>query len=336
VQTALALVLLIGSALLVQSFQRLRNVDPGYDTADLYTFQFAPEQARLTDGPTWGRFHLEFMDRLRALPGVSGVGVVNNIPLDEGTGTGRFLTDAMNPDGGGALLDQNFAAGDYFRVMGIDLLRGRPFTDNEAVTPNSSVVISRSAAERLWPDRDPVGQRLRLATGPVQQWFSVVGVVQDVKQDDWRSDGEAAVYYPLTGPTPRAWALGSPAYVVKSARASSLGNEVRELVRQVAPEAPVYRDFTMEFLAQRSMVQLSFTMLTLGVVSVLAMILGAVGLYGVLSYVVAERTREIGVRMALGATTASVRRMVVSQGVKVVLIGAVVGVVVALASTRAR
>jgi predicted permease len=334
VQTALALVLLIGSALLVQSFQRLRNVDPGYDTADIYTFQFAPEQARLTDGPTWGRFHLEFMDRLRALPGVTSVGIVNNIPLDEGTGTGRFLTDAMNPDGGGALLDQNFAAGDYFRVMGIDLVRGRPFTDNEAVTPNSNVVISKSAAERLWPDRDPVGQRLRLATGPVQQWFTVVGVVQDVKQDDWRSDGEAAVYYPLTGPTPRSWALGSPAYVVKSARASSIGNEVRELVRQVAPEAPVYRDFMMEFLAERSMVQLSFTMLTLGVVSVLAMILGAVGLYGVLSYVVAERTREIGVRMALGATTASVRRMVVSQGVRVMLIGAVVGVAVALASTR--
>jgi ABC-type antimicrobial peptide transport system permease subunit len=106
------------------------------------------------------------------------------------------------------------------------------------------------------------------------------------------------------------------------------------LVRQVTPEAPVYRDFTMEFLAQRSMVQLSFTMLTLGVVSALAMILGAVGLYGVLSYVVAERTREIGVRMALGATAPAVRRMVVSQGAKVVLIGAVAGVAVAAASTR--
>jgi putative ABC transport system permease protein len=195
------------------------------------------------------------------------------------------------------------------------------------------VVISRSAAERLWPDRDPIGQRLRQANGPVQ-WFTVVGVVQDVKQDDWRSAGEAAVYFPLTGPTPRAWALGSPAYVVKSSRASSLGNEVRELVRQVAPEAPVYRDFTMEFLAQRSMVQLSFTMLTLGVVSALAMLLGAIGLYGVLSYVVAERTREIGVRMALGATAATVRRMVVSQGARVVLIGAGVGIAVALASTR--
>jgi len=334
IQTALALVLLIGSALLIQSFQRLRNVDPGYDTADLYTFQFAPEQARLTDGPTWGQFHLDFMARLRALPGVAGVGVVNNIPLDEGTGTTRFLTDAMSPDCGGALLDQNFAGGEYFRIMGIDLLRGRPFTDAEAVTPNTNVVISRSAAERLWPDRDPIGQRIRPASGSVQQWFTVVGLVQDVKQDDWRSAGEAAVYFPLTGPTARSWALGSPAYVVKSARASSLGNEVRELVRQVAPEAPVYRDFTMQFLARRSMVQLSFTMLTLGVVSGLAMLLGAIGLYGVLSYVVAERTREIGVRMALGATAATVRRMVVSQGARVVLIGAVVGVAVAVASTR--
>jgi len=332
-QTALALVLLIGSALLVQSFQRLRTVDPGYDTADIYTFQFAPEQAHLTDGPSWGRLHLDVMDRLRALPGVTAVGVVNNIPLDEGTGAGRFVTEAMDPDGSGALLDQNFTGGDYFRVMGIDLLRGRPFTPDEAITPNSNVIISRSAAARLWPDQDPLGQRIRRAAAPAQ-WFTVVGVVEDVKQDDWRDAGEAIVYFPLTGPTPAAWGMGSPAYVVKSPRAASLVQEVRELVRQVAPEAPVYREFTMEFLAQRSLVQLSFTMLTLGVISVLAMILGAVGLYGVLSYVVAERTREIGVRMALGATAGAVRRLVVSQGAKVVLIGTVVGIAAALASTR--
>jgi putative ABC transport system permease protein len=332
-QTALALVLLIGSALLVQSFQRLRSVDPGYDTADIYTFQFAPDQERLTDGPTWGRFHLDFMDRLRALAGVTGVGVVNNIPLDEGTSTGRFVTDSIAPEGGGALLDQNFTGGDYFRVMGIGLRRGRVFTPDEAVTPNSSVIISQSAAARLWPDRDALGQRIR-PTGDTPRWFTVVGVVEDVKQDDWRDAGEAIVYFPLTGPTPTAWAMGSPAYVVKSPRAASLGREVRELVRQVAPEAPVYREYTMEFLAQRSMIQLSFTMLTLGVVSALAMILGAVGLYGVLAYVVAERTREIGVRMALGATAGSVRRLIVSQGAKVVLVGVVVGIGVAIASTR--
>jgi predicted permease len=332
-QMALALVLLIGAALLTQSFQRLRTVDPGYDTADIYTFQFAPQQDRLVDGPAWGRLHLEFMDRLRALPGVLAVGVVNNIPLDEGTGTGRFLNESMAAGDAGALLDQNFSGGDYFRAMGIELLRGRQFTPDEAITPNTSVIVSRSAAARLWPDRDPIGQRIR-PTGDTPQWFTVVGVVEDVRQNDWREAGEAVVYLPLTGPTPTAWAMGSPAYVVKSPRAASLGREVRELVRQVAPEAPVYREFTMEFLAQRSMVQLSFTMLTLGVVSSLAMILGAVGLYGVLAYVVAERTREIGVRMALGATAGAVRRLVVSQGAKVVLVGVGLGLAAALASTR--
>jgi putative ABC transport system permease protein len=331
-QAALALVLLIGSALLVQSFQRLRNVDPGYETKDLYTFQFAPDQPRLVDGPTWGQLHLDFMNRLRALPGVTDVGVVNNLPLDEGTGGGRFLTDAMADDGGGVLLDQNFTGGDYFRAMGIGLRSGRTFTESEAVTPNNSIIISRSAAEKLWPKGNALGQRIRRPRAT--QWFTVVGIVNDVKQDDWREAGEAVVYLPLTGPEPRSWAMGSPAYVVKSSRAANLTREVRELVRQIAPEAPVYREFTMEFLAKRSMVQLSFTMLTLGVVSMLALILGAIGLYGVLSYVVAERTREIGVRMALGATAGTVRRQVVSQGTKVVLFGVVVGVVAAYGATR--
>ncbi len=331
-QAALALVLLIGSALLVQSFQRLRNVDPGYETKDIYTFQFAPDQERLIDGPAWGQLHNDFMDRLRALPGVTTVGVVNNIPLDEGTGGGRFLTDAMSDDGGGVLLDQNFSGGDYFRAIGIRMLQGRAFSANEAVTPNSNIIISRSAAEKLWPNGNALGQRIRRPR--TEQWYTVVGVVNDVKQDDWREAGEAIVYFPLTGPEPRSWAMGSPAYVVKSPRAANLTREVRELVRQVAPEAPVYREFTMEFLAQRSMVQLSFTMLTLGVVSALALILGAVGLYGVLSYVVAERTREIGVRMALGATAGVVRRQVVSQGTKVVLVGVGVGIAAAFAATR--
>ncbi len=332
-QTALALVLLIGSALLVRSFQQLRDVDPGYDTANLYTFQFAPEQDHLIDGPSWGRLHLDFMDRVRALPGVELVGVVNNIPLDEGTGTIRYLTEGMAAEDGGVLLNRNFAGGDYFEAMGISLLRGRTFSLDEAVTPNSSVIVSRSAAEKLWPGKDPLGQRLSRPGQP--HIYLVVGVVADVKQDDWREVGEEGVYHPLTGPTADFYGMGSPAYVVKSARAASLTREIRDLVRQIAPEAPVYREFTMEFLAERSMVQLTFTMLTLGVVSVLALILGAVGLYGVLSYVVAERTREIGVRMALGATAGAVQRMIVAQGARVVVIGVAIGVGVALLSTRA-
>jgi len=336
-QTALALVLLIGSALLVQSFNKLRNVDPGYDIADIYTFQYAPDQPALNAGGAgvWGQLHVNVMDRLRALPGVTDVGIVNNIPLDEGTSRIRVATDDARGDGEGALLNMTFTGGDYFKVMGIDLLQGRAFTNEEVYAPHTNVIVSRSAAARLWPDRDPLGQRLQPRFGrTAQPWFTVVGVVEDVKQDDWRDAGEELVYFALAGPTDSSWAMGSPAYVVKSPRAGVLQREVREIVREVAPEAPVYREFTMEFLARRSMVQLAFTMLTLGVVSGLALLLGAIGLYGVLSYMVAERTREIGVRMALGATTRVVRRQIVSQGTRVVMIGVVIGIGAAMASTR--
>jgi hypothetical protein len=275
------------------------------------------------------------MDQLRALPGVTDVGIVNNVPLDEDTGAGRFLSDTMGEDGGGARLGQNFTAGDYFRVMGITLVQGRPFTKDEAFTPNNSVIVSRGAAAKLWPDESPLGRRLRRVNSDKSVTsFAVVGVVDDVKQLDWRAAGEAIVYFPLTGPTAEMWRASSPAYVIKSPRAGTLTAEVRELVRRIAPEAPVYREFTMDFLAQRSRTQLSFTMLTLGVVSALALLLGAVGLYGVLSYVVAARTREIGLRMALGATPGKVRRQVVSQGTKVVLIGVVIGVAVAALASR--
>jgi len=334
-QTALALVLLIGAALLVESFQRLRHVNPGYDVRDIYTFQYAPNQPNLRDGPSLGRLHLDVMNRLRALPGVTTVGVVNNIPLDEGTPSVRVRTDEMAGDAQPLLLNLNFTGGEYFRAMSIPLLQGRAFTTDEAVTANSNVIVSRSAAEKLWPGQNPLGRHIRPRFGNQDTLsFTVVGVVGDVKQNSWTETGQANLYFPLTGPAPRAWGMGSPAYVVKSPRAESLKRDVRAIVHDVAPEAPVYREFTAEFLARRSMIQLSFTMLTLGVVSALALILGAVGLYGVLSYVVAQRTREIGVRMALGATAAAVRRQVVSQGARVVLAGCIVGVVAAFASTR--
>jgi putative ABC transport system permease protein len=334
-QTALALVLIIGAALLVASFQRLRHVNPGYDVKDIYTFQFAPQQPQLRDGPSLGRMHLMVMDRLRALPGVTTVGVVNNIPLDEGTDGVRVTAEGMPSDGGGSLINMNFTGGDYFRAMGIKLLQGRTFTNEEAVTPNSNVIISRAASEKLWPGQNPLGRRIRPRFGRQDSLaFTVVGVVNDVKQLDWREAGDAVIYFPLTGPFAGAWGMGSPAYVVKSPRAEMLKGEVRQIVHDVAPEAPVYREYTMEFLSRRSMIQLSFTMLTLGVVSALALILGALGLYGVLSYVVAQRTREIGVRMALGASTGAVRRQVVSEGAKVVLVGVAIGIVAALASTR--
>jgi predicted permease len=330
-QSALALVLLIGSALLVQSFQRLRRVSPGYDIHNVYTFQFAPEGPELRDGPSRGRLSLTVMNRLRALPGVTTVGVVDNIPLDEGTRPFPVRSVDMPASAPPLELNMTFIGGDYFKAMSIPLLQGRSFSDHEAVTPNTNVLISRSAAERLWPGEDALGRVIRPNVFDQDTLaFTVVGVVGDVKQNDWRQAGEAIVYFPLSAP----WSPGSPAYVVRSPRAEFLKPEVRTIVREIAPAAPVYHEFTMEFLARRSMLQLSFTTLTLGVMSALALILGMLGLYGVLSYVVAQRTREIGVRMALGATASAVRRQVVAQGAKLVLAGVVIGVGTALASTR--
>src|SRR6185503_13843477 len=335
-QTALALILLIGSGLLIRSFSKLNQVDPGYTTKDIFTFQIAPEGPALKDGPTFAQFDMSFMERLRALPGVQMVGLVENIPLNEGTRTTQFRTEDMSPDPDAARrVGMTFAADDYFKAMNIKLLAGQTFANKE-IEPNiGKVVVSRAAARTLWGDANPLGRRVKFQSDTSGNWFTVIGVVNDVMQYSFRDTAQALIYLPLVGPTPVSWAITSPAYVVKTPRAETIASDVRALVREVAPNAPMYRIYTMAGLAHDSMVQLSFTMLTLLIVSTLALILGAVGLYGVLSYVVAERTREIGVRMALGAEAGQVRRMVVAQGATVVLLGVAIGVAVALVSTRA-
>ena len=332
-QTAMALVLLIGSGLLVRSFQKLRNVDAGYSTRDLFSFQIAPERPSLNDGESYARFDMEFMERLRALPGVELVGLVENLPLNEGTSLVPFRADGGTSGADeGQQLRLTFAAGDYFAAMDIAVRAGRPFPARDLAATRGTVVISQKAADLLWPGQDPIGRRLQQLSDTA--WFTVVGVVEDVLQNDLRQSPDPLVYFPLVGPTPRSWAISSPAYVLKTPRAETIAPDVRALVHEVAPEAPMYRVYTMAGLAADSMVALTFTMLTLAVVSTLALLLGTIGLYGVLSYVVAERTREIGVRMALGARAEQVRRMVVGEGARVVGVGAVIGIVVAVATTR--
>ncbi len=185
----------------------------------------------------------------------------------------------------------------------------------------------------MWPGQDPIGRRVQREDS--EHWHTVVGVVEDVLQNDFRTKAEPLLYYPLIGPTPDAWVITTPAYVIKTERAEEIAPEVRALVSEVAPSAPMYRVFTMAGLAEDSMVALSFTMLTLGIASTLALVLGAVGLFGVLSFVVAERTQEIGVRMALGAQAAQVSRMVLSQGARVAALGVALGAIGAVAATRA-
>ncbi len=277
------------------------------------------------------------MQRLAAMPGVQSVGVVNELPLDEGSSTGRFATEATEASGGNApLIPFTLTGGDYFKTMAIPLVSGRLFTNVDHALGSSSALVSGGAAQRFWPNQDPIGKRFRFGADPASAtWLTVVGVVGDVRLRNFRQPAaDAMVYLPLVGPTARSWVAGSPAYVVKSSRADALASDIRLLLREYAPEAPMYRIFTMQQLAARSLAQLSFTTLMLAIASGLALVLGAVGLYGVLSYVVAQRTREIAVRIALGAETSTVRRMVVLQGGRVALFGVAIGIVIAFGTTR--
>jgi predicted permease len=326
VQTALALVLLVGSGLLVRSFSKLSHVDPGYDTQNIFTFQVAPHREELKDRASVSRFQYVFMDRLKALPGVESVGFVTQLPLDEGAGTTFITTAQIEASGAEAPSVRDVGAGGaYFQTMGIKLLQGRLFerVEEEQGVPN--VIISRSAARLLFPGEDPLGKQVRQSEG--KTWYTVVGVVEDVLLDDFRRESpEPMVYLPAVSL--------SPAYVVKSARADRLAPEIRAIIHELMPESPMYRVFTMQSLADRTMASLSFTMLMLVIAAVLALILGAVGLYGVLSYGVTRRTQEIGVRMALGAEASTVRRTVVAEGGRVALLGVVIGGIVAIVLTR--
>ncbi len=327
IQTAAALVLLVGAALLMRSFWQLSNVDAGYDTRNIFTFQIAAGGPELNDRAAMSRFQYTFMDRLKGLPGVESVGYVTTLPLDEGAGTQNLTTPRLQASGTEAPLVRFAGAGGvYFQTMGIALVRGRHFERMEEEQGLPFVIISQSAANLLYPGEDPIGKQVRPAAGG-EQWFSIIGVVEDILIDDLRrTTPEPMVYLPAVS--------GSPAYVIKSARADQLEPEVRAIIREVLPNSPMYRIFTMERLAANAIASLSFTMLLVGIAAVLALVLGAVGLYGVLSYRVTKRAQEIGVRMALGAEAKSVRRMFVWEGGRVALIGIVVGLAAAVALTK--
>jgi predicted permease len=325
-QTAAALVLLVGSALLMRSFWQLSSVNAGYDTRNIFTFQIAASRPDLNDRATVSRFQYAFMDRLKGIPGVESVGYVTSLPLDEGAGSQNITTRRLEAGGAEAPLVRFAGAGGaYFQTMGIELRRGRYFERVEEERAMPFVIISQSAADLLFPGEDPIDKQLRSAAGS-QTWYSVIGVVEDVLIDDLRRKSpEPMVYLPAVSP--------SPAYVMKSARADLLEPEVRAIIREVIPTSPMYRIFTMKRLAANAMANLSFTMLMVSIAALIALVLGAVGLYGVLSYRVTRRAQEIGVRMALGAEAKSVRRMFVWQGGRVALIGIAVGTLASVGLT---
>jgi putative ABC transport system permease protein len=340
-QTALALVLLAGSGLMVRSFQHLRALDPGFDARDGLTFRLSLPDAEYTIDRALA-FNGQLIDRLRELPGVRAAGATSHPPLASCcTGTAHLVQDGPLAGQQPPPIFWHSAVWDgYFEAMGIPLLEGRTFDTADRDPARRFVVVSQAMARRAWPDGGALGRRLRLAAADTAAWYEVVGVVGDVRARGLELGVDDMVYFPaaaaaVRGPTgTQLLSARDMTFVLRTSRPDAVAPLARQEVWSLDASLPVAASATLERIVADSMVRISFTMLALVVAAAIALFLGAIGLYGVISYIVTQRAGEIGIRMALGARPAEVRRMVVLQGVRLSLLGVGVGLAAALGLTR--
>jgi predicted permease len=348
-QIAFALVLLIGSGLMIRSFQKLRAVDPGFSATSALTFRIGlPERAYPTRRAAVAA-HRAILERLAALPGVSGVATSTCLPL-----AGRCFGNGLIVEGRPATLGLRHIASfravtaGYFEAMGIHLLKGRTLDDGMVERGEPNVVLSKALADSLFPNEDPVGRRLRSSTPPnsplgIPPWLTIVGVVANTPGTSLAEPAPVPqLYMPVSiagGPEIPANALIGPnvattSYVVRTATAADLTGSVRRAVAAVDPNLAVAQVRTLQEILDRAAAQMAFTMILLAIAAAVALMLGVVGIYGVMSYIVSQRTGEIGVRLALGAAPGSVAGMIVRQGGSVALAGIALGLAGALAASR--
>jgi putative ABC transport system permease protein len=322
-EVALAIVLLVGSGLLIRSFIKLVGVDPGYTAENLLTARL-PLPSRYRENSQRVQFYEQTLQRLASAPGVTAVGATSHLPL-LGYNLGAMLSVE-----GRAPLDVPISSvnPDYFRTMGIVLRSGRLFNDGDTQGAPSVAALSETLARRLFPDANPLGKQFKLP-GSGAELTTVVGVVSDVRHKGLDRDIENALYLNFRQ-TPREMAL-----VLRSAvEPSRLAPALRNVVREVDPALPVYDVMTMNERLSNSIATRRFNMLLLGGFAALALLLASVGVYGVIAYVVTERTHEVGIRVALGAQSADVLSLFIKQGMAIVSLGVGLGLLGAFALTR--
>lgn len=339
-QVALALVLLVGSGLMARSFWSLRRVNPGWVADDLLTVRLSLPRASYGSPDDAARFYGDLMERLRALPGVSRVGAIRNFPMGGSTSNnGMTLEDFPVPEGElPPVVRTNWAAQGYFEAMGIPLEEGRTLERRDHEERTGAVVVSRSLAETFWRGKSPLGKRLMPGLPrETTHWYTVVGVVSDVHDDGLEKPVNPMLYYPVVGfgGENDDWSMRSMTLCLRSTVSpASLSTAVRDTVWSLDSNLPLISIRTGRELLSRSLARTTYTMMLLAIAAAVALFLGTVGIYGVISYIVGQRTREIGVRIALGAARSDVTRMVVRQGLTMTLLGVALGMLVAVAATR--
>jgi putative ABC transport system permease protein len=331
-ETSLAVVLLIGAGLLIRSFQRLESVSPGFDPRNLLTVKIDLPRAKYSKPEQSEAFFRQLLDRIRTLPGVVSASGNASLPFaGAGAATGFYVVGRPVPPAGDLpVVDVRVVAQDYFRTMNIPLLRGRFFSEREATEESHVVIISETMAREAWPNQDPIGQQVVIQMKDKDVPSTVVGVVGDVKYAGLDTSPKAMSYWPHPELPYNFMSLA----IRTSVDPTSLGTVVEQQVRALDGDEPVSEVRTMEQWMADSTAQARFNTILLATFAGVALLLAVVGIYGVMAYSVTQRTREFGIRMALGAQIADVLRLVTREGFSLAIAGVVLGLVLSFALTQ--
>jgi putative ABC transport system permease protein len=330
VEVSMALVLLVGAGLMFRSFVRLQEVSPGFNPANALMVAISLPQGKYQQPAQQRAFFDQVIENVSALPGVVSVGAAESLPMS-GDYVFGFEIEGRPPAAPGEDISTNYysVTPDYFRAMGIQLLRGRLFTDHDREGAQRVAIINETMAKRIFPDEDPIGKRIAL-TNESTAYREIVGIVNDVKQYGLAEATPLQTYEPFAQKP-----FSSMLLVVRGANdPSSLGGAIRSQVFAVDKDQPVSRIVTLEELVAGSVARQRFAMVLFAIFAGVAMALAGVGLYGVMSYSVTQRTHEIGIRMALGAQPGDILRVVIRQGAALALIGIAIGLAGAFVLTK--
>jgi putative ABC transport system permease protein len=319
--------------LLIQSFRRVLQVDPGFKAQNLLTMQVSVNNP---DGRQIASFFDQLQEKVRSLPGVRSVAVSNGLPFGSANFPGFFIEGRSEPDDQGSGIRYTVSP-DYFRTMGIELIKGRLFTAQDTRDNPRVIVIDEALARRHFSGEDPLGKRLKQSR--VSPSFEIVGVVRHVEHDSLDAQGPAtAQFYFNFNQTPLETLPNSVRRINLLTRTDveplGLASAVRGQVAALNKDQAIFNLNTMEGILAQSVARRRFSMLLLTVFAVVALALASLGIYGLMSYAVAQRSREIGVRMALGAQSGAVLRLVIRQGMKLAIMGVALGLVASAALTR--